>query len=195
MALGLGHEAAPRNSPVRGTFPGNGPYGCTIATGSSCVVALVGSGWTVDPLSSWCTYNASTVSVSGPNGTSNQTSVTSTCQPSVGYLDFNMTTNGILAGALSAPGPFAVWLVPAWDTCFTIYYSIANIPVPCPPPAESTPSFEWNRSISTAGSIDLGNVTSGPGVLPGASWEILLVDTGATAETITVSASVVLAPA
>jgi hypothetical protein len=174
---------------------------CAISAGASCIEAYAGSGWLVDPVSSWCTTNSSSASnapVAGPNGTTNGTTNATTgpttCEPSVGYIGFNMTSSGTLSGVLSAPGAFGVWLVPVSMSCPTIYYTIANLPVSCPPPWGPIPSYAWNSSISGPGSIDLAGPNTGPGIVPPASWFIIIADTGTSPEWVTATASVTLAP-
>jgi hypothetical protein len=193
-AMEEGRLGAPTGSAGRhGAVGGSGL--CSIDSGATCIESLVGSAWQVRPVSAWCTQNTSGTSVPGPNGTTVGTTSSTYCDPSVGYITFNMSVNGSLNGVLSASGPFAVWVVPAADDCATIYYSIANIPVPCPPPYGSFPLYTWNGSAPSAGSVDLAAGDGGPNPLSPSYWEILLVDTGSATEPISVTASVTLAPA
>jgi hypothetical protein len=171
--------------PTRGVAD---PPECWMGPGPSCVASVVGYTWSIGPMSSWCTYN-STVE-QGWNGTYNSTTVT--CSPTVGYINFNSYRNATLTGNISSTGPFEIWLVPSALNC-EVVYGLAHIPVPCPPPFGPVPTFSWNASIPSAGTIDLADPALDSGVVPAGEWSLILVDTGSSAETVSATSAVVLA--
>ena len=190
-------SAGPLDGAVRAVSspgaPSTGPLpsgsGCAVGSDPACVVAYAGSGWRIQPVSSWCSFNSTLEP--GTNGSGPQNSTIATCTPSAAFLSFNMTGVGFLGGTLTADGPFRAWVVPSGTEC-GVMGEIARIPWPCPPPYGTFPSYTWNATVPSAGTLDLSDLAAGPGPIPGSHWDLMVVDTGAVPENLTASSTITL---
>jgi hypothetical protein len=168
---------------------------CLPVTAPGCRLAPAGAGWTLRPVSTWCTSATSSGQTS--NGTF-QSTAESCGQSAVGF-DFGSTTDLSLTGNVSATGPFQVWVFPTGDSCgWYTALSWADLPG-CREPPGPLPNYPlWNVTKASAGSVDLANLTfnfgGGIGVLPPTHWNIDVVDIGAMGETVRAGSAVVVNP-
>jgi hypothetical protein len=69
----------------------------------------------------------------------------------------------------------------------------------CAPPVDPPAYAWWNLTVPAAGLVNLSNLTfdfgPAPGVLPPIDWEVMVVDSGPTNETLHVDSALTVAPA
>lgn len=151
---------------------------------SAFVVEPQGRSWLLTPPSTWCNITQ----VAG--GTEHSCSMAGAA-----WIPLNVTGRSRISGSLEVKGPSSVWVLPSVWAC-ELEIQLTGFVHPCPAPFNPPPWGTWNTTFSSAVTINLSslpiNVTSDLGVLPVATWALVVVDEQATNETVTVTSPVVL---
>jgi hypothetical protein len=184
ILVGAGLVAfAPRSAPGASGGCWSTPFpehGTSSGAASQCEIAVTGTEWTLTPPASWCfpAAGGGTECTGGSSAT----------------IEFNASVDTRLSGTVSVSGPSWLVVVPVLHACGIDVPGAQALPS-CAIPVNPGPSYLWNTTFASAGSIDLGaltfDFTGTPGVLPPQLWLVWIVDQEGTNETATVGAPVV----
>jgi len=187
-------EDTPLNEPVIATHYGLDFAACESVPAVGCELAPAGANWSVQPVSSWCSFN--TTEEEGLNGSYSTTEVE--CgESSVGF-EIDLSTNLTLSGIITASGPLQAWIFPVEDGC-QWEITVTHIEHLCPAYYGPPPAYGmWNSTPARTGTVDLASLgfdfAGRLGVLPTGFWDLELVALGSQSETITAGSALLASP-